>query len=284
MGLNRVLFAATFLKDTALFQWQQHQRKVKDQTNVPISWERFKAFFCQSLGEYETFVDTIWSTIRKDSQHELEEIMDWVAHLEHLQTIFQEFDANAVISEPVVIRLFRDGLRRSIRAQAEQEGRQKDTWDQAIKKAITAEAKAALNLLLWVREIDACWLQGHRSASKPTENHTRDRGSLLFRLQEARIMHLHCCKQAKTSERPRQDHQKSRQNRNRHNCGPYGSRPQGSTPAIEVNTTETPAQNNCGCDQPAHLEDKNISRITRYNYNKKGNFANQCPEPRKPKN
>ena len=36
-GSNRVPFAATFLKNTALFRWQQHQRKVEDQTNVPIS-------------------------------------------------------------------------------------------------------------------------------------------------------------------------------------------------------------------------------------------------------
>ena len=111
--------------------------------------------------------------------------MDWSAYLEHLQTVFREFNANAVILEPVLIRLFRNGLRPSIRIQAEQKDCQKDTWDQAIKKAITAEAKAALNLPLWVREIDACCLQGHRSASKTTENHTRDRGSLLFRPQEA---------------------------------------------------------------------------------------------------
>ena len=64
---NRVPFAATFLKDTALFRWQQHQRKVEDQTNTLISWEGFKAFFRQSLGKSEAFVNTIWSTIRKDS-------------------------------------------------------------------------------------------------------------------------------------------------------------------------------------------------------------------------
>ena len=36
-GLNRVQFPAMFLKDTALFRWQQYQRKIKDQTNVSIS-------------------------------------------------------------------------------------------------------------------------------------------------------------------------------------------------------------------------------------------------------
>ena len=73
--------------------------------------------------------------------------MDWAAYLEHLQTVFRKFDANAVILEPVLIRLFRDSLRPSIRAQAKQKGRQKDTWDQVMRKAITAKAKAALNLL-----------------------------------------------------------------------------------------------------------------------------------------
>ena len=59
MGSNRVPFAATFLKDTVPFRWQQHQRKVEDQTNISISWEGFKAFLRQSLGESEAFVDTI---------------------------------------------------------------------------------------------------------------------------------------------------------------------------------------------------------------------------------
>ena len=44
--------------------------------------------------------------------------MDWAAYLEHLQTVFREFDANTVISELVLIRLFCNGLRPSICAQA----------------------------------------------------------------------------------------------------------------------------------------------------------------------
>ena len=68
-GPNRVLFADTLLEDIGLFCWQQHQHKIKAQTNVFITWERFKAFFRQSLGKSEAFVDTIRRTIRKDSQH-----------------------------------------------------------------------------------------------------------------------------------------------------------------------------------------------------------------------
>ena len=127
MGPNRVLFAATFLQDIALFNWQQHQRKLEDQTHVLISWEGFKVFLCQSLSESEAFVDTICSSIRKDSQYQFKKVMGWAAHLEHLQTILHKFDANTVILEPVLIRLFRNGLRPSIRAKAKQKGREKDT-------------------------------------------------------------------------------------------------------------------------------------------------------------
>ena len=56
---NWILFAATFLKNTALFCWQQHQWKLKDKTDVPITWEKFKAFFPLSLGKSEAFVNTI---------------------------------------------------------------------------------------------------------------------------------------------------------------------------------------------------------------------------------
>ena len=151
--------------------------------------------------------------------------MDLAAHLEHLQTVFRTFDAHAVILVPVLIYLFCNGLRPSIRAQAKQEGCQKDIWDQAIKKAITAEPRATQNLPLSVRDIDACCPRDHRSASKPTEKQIRDQGSFPFRPQEARIMPPHRVERAETLEKPRRNHQKGKHNRNRCNCGPRGSRP-----------------------------------------------------------
>ena len=161
--------------------------------------------------------------------------MDWTAHLEHLQTVLREFNANAVISEPVLISLFRDGLRPSIHAQAKQKGCQKGILDQAIRKAITAKAKTVFNLPFWVRKMDACCLRGHHFASKHTEDHLRDQVSLLFLSHKAQAMLPHCSKPIET-ERPRRDHQKSRRNRNVAIAAPAAPglralpRPLGSTP------------------------------------------------------
>ena len=94
----------------------------------------------------------------------------------------------------------------------------------------------------------------------------------------------HRSERAETLERPRRDHQKGRHNRNFRNCGPCDSRPQGSTPATGVNVIKTLTRNDCGRDQPARREDRDMSQTTCYNCNKKGHFAKQCPEPRKPKN
>ena len=101
---------------------------MEDKTNISITWKEFKAFFYQSLAEFEAFVNVIWNIIWKNSQHQLEEVMDCIAHLRYLQIVFQEFNADTIISERVLICLFRNGLRLFIR-KAKQDGCQKDTWE-----------------------------------------------------------------------------------------------------------------------------------------------------------
>ena len=48
-GLNRICFAAFFFCDRINFRWQQYKRKHKAKSIVPITWEEFKTFLCQSL-------------------------------------------------------------------------------------------------------------------------------------------------------------------------------------------------------------------------------------------
>lgn len=161
-GQNWVPFATTFLKDRALYRRQQHKRKIEGTTTRPITWEEFKACLRRSLGESWAFVDTIWNKIRRASQYQLEEVMDWAAHLEHLQSILKEFDPSAVPNEETLIRYFRDGLRPSIRAQLDERGRHLDNWEEAIEKAVDPEAKAARQPTSRTKEIDSRCARGHR--------------------------------------------------------------------------------------------------------------------------
>ena len=65
-----------------------------------------------------------------------------------------EFDASGASEEFIFIQIFRDGLKPSIAAQIEQRGREKDTWETLVKKAIEAEAKVSLLPCSFVRDID----------------------------------------------------------------------------------------------------------------------------------
>ena len=100
-------------------------------------------FLCQSLGDSRAFVDTYWGKIKRDSIYQLEEVLNWTAHLEHLQVVFQEFDPAATPNNEIIIRYFREGLKPSIQTQLDAQGRELDSWEEAIKKMIDAKAKTS---------------------------------------------------------------------------------------------------------------------------------------------
>ena len=84
--------------------------------------------------------------------------MDWAAYLKHLQTVLKEFDPAAAPTERVLICYFCDGLRPSIRAQTNERGQDLDSWEEAIEKAINAEAKTARQPQSLIKEMDNCCL------------------------------------------------------------------------------------------------------------------------------
>ena len=83
-GPNRIPFAASFLRDRINFRWQQYKRKHEAESTVPITWEEFKTFLRQSLRDSQAFVDSYWAKIKRDSQYQQDDVLDWAAHLEHL--------------------------------------------------------------------------------------------------------------------------------------------------------------------------------------------------------
>ncbi len=116
-GPNRISFAASFLWDRINFRWQQHKRKLEAESSIPISWDKFKTFLRKALGDSRAFVDSYWTKIRRDSQYQQEVVLDWAAHLEHLQAMLKKFDPIGAPNKTILICYFRERLRPSIRAQ-----------------------------------------------------------------------------------------------------------------------------------------------------------------------
>ncbi len=101
---NRIPFVAFFLRDWINFHWQQHKRKLEAESSVSISWDKFKALLRKALGDSQAFVDSYWIKIRRDSQYQQEEVLDWAAHLEHLQVVLKEFDPTGAPNKITLIR------------------------------------------------------------------------------------------------------------------------------------------------------------------------------------
>ncbi len=51
-------------------------------------------------------MDSYWTKIRRDSQYQQEEVLDWTAHLEHLQAVLKEFDPTGAPNEITLICYF----------------------------------------------------------------------------------------------------------------------------------------------------------------------------------
>ena len=132
-----------------------------------MTWPEFKEFLRKNLGDSRAFVDSVWKKVKRDSQYQDELVQDWAAHLEYLQSILIEFDSEWAPEEGTMIRYFREGLRPSVRVEMEQRGRELDSFEELVEKAVDAEAKAAFWPRSYARETDQHCLRGSRpSAAK----------------------------------------------------------------------------------------------------------------------
>ena len=161
-GANRTPFAASFLRGHISFRWYQHKRRAEGV--APLSWVEFKAFLRKNLSNSRAFVDNTWSKFKRDSQYQQEGVQDWASHLEDLQFILMEFDADVAPGELVLIRFFYEGLKPSIKAEMGPWGTELDNWQKLVAKAVGAEAKAALRPASYFREMDQHCLRGNRPA------------------------------------------------------------------------------------------------------------------------
>ena len=69
-----------------------------------MTWEEFKDFLRKNLGDNRAFANSILSQFRRISQHQQEPVLEWAAHLEHLQSILLAYNPVGAPAEPTMLR------------------------------------------------------------------------------------------------------------------------------------------------------------------------------------
>ena len=97
-----------------------------------------------------------------DSQYQDKSIQDWAAQLKYLQSILIELDPDYASKEGTMIEYFWKGLCPSVQVKIEQCGRELNSFEEIIEKAVDTEAKVALRPCSYSCNIDQYYFQGSR--------------------------------------------------------------------------------------------------------------------------
>ena len=261
--LIRIPFVTSFLRDRISFRWQQYKRRHDAETPVPVTWDEFKAFLRRSLGDSQAFVDTYWGKLKRDSQHQQEEILDWAAHLEHLQAVLREFDPDSAPTGRIMIRCFLEGLKPFVRAQMDTRSRDLDFWEEAMEKAVNVEVKAMLQSFSITRNIYSKCPRGNRPARKEEKDSGGKNKSTDSAPANTSSGKQTSSTQQTSSADPKKDHRRGPRRRRGRGQDSRGQ----DSPATGVNAI------------PKKEED--LSQVECFHCRKKGHFANRCPQKKK---
>ena len=266
--INRTSFAALFFCSIISLRWAQHKRR--HPSTIPITWSKFKIFLQKNLGNFQAFINNIWSKFRRDSQYQLEEARDWASHLQHLQSILAEFDTVGAPDESTMIRYFREGLKPSIKVEMEQQDRASTSFEEMMQRAVNAEAKAGLRSSIMVWDTDSRCSRGHRlSQNTSIKMQTQDSTAKESKPEESRPKDLKPA-DGKTLAPPRTN--KSEKTFYQDKKKEYFKKKwdqKNSTPATRDNAIEGEKKRN------------NRGNKKYYNCQKKGHFARNSSEPSK---
>ena len=161
--LNRVSFATSFLCGAVVQYWHQHKRRF-EASDVSMTWAKFKDFLKKNLGDDPAFANSICSKFRQNSQYQAKSVLDWAAHLEHLQSILLEYNPVGAPTKPTMLRYFQKSLKPSVLAKLEYWDLELESFDQIVKNAIDVEAKLAFRPRSSTKKIDQNYPQGNRPA------------------------------------------------------------------------------------------------------------------------
>ena len=172
-----------------------------------------------------------------------------------------EFDPVATFTKSTMVRYFEEGLKLSIKAEMDQDATHLDDYEELIAKAVRAEAKAGLRPSSYVRETDIQVLRGSRPAH--TTAHKVQTQGAMPRGEDSK------------ASKARKEKKKKQYKDRRDSKEPRDS----TTPATGVNAAEVGDKK-----KKKKKKKRDASEVTCYNCNKLGHYADQCPEPRRPKN
>ncbi len=231
-----------------------------------MTWDKFKAFLRKSLGESNAFVGHVWSKLRGDAQHQLEEVQDWEAHLEHLQSILLEFDANNAPREGQLSQTFYDGLRSSIKLWIADVGEDMP-WDDLIRAANKAEARAKIQRST---HLDQQCPKGKRSL-KMSLNSRDDQAKKAKAILTKAKASPPASDQLETPKKIRKEKKKKWQRKERARKDPKEGSP--APAASRSNVVQA-----TGGQKKKKARD--ASEVTYYSCNKKGHYASDCSKPK----
>ena len=218
--------------------------------------------------------------MRSDSQLQVEEIQDWATHLEHLQSILLEFHADCSPLECQLDRTFYDWLRPSIKLWIDKVGRQQLLWDELVKAANRAKAKARIhnNELL-----DQRCPKGKRPL-KLTLKDSNEQSSEKTKAAPPQQKSAGSPQSEQAAEKGQKEKKKNwhRKERKKKEAGANSE----GTLATGSNATggKKKAGQNRGQKMGQNRSQQDLSQITCWNCDKKGHYATDCKEPPKPKN
>lgn len=140
-----------------------HENRVK--TLVSITQAKLNIFLQKSLSKTRIFVDDIQIKFYNANKYQLADVIDWLAYMEHLQSIFTKFYVVAPPIDNILIPYFWDGLRLFIHVQLDEKNHNLDNWQAVVKQVVCAKAKTAWQNPWFVRKSDTCCLYGYRQVN-----------------------------------------------------------------------------------------------------------------------